>query len=533
MLKKLEKKFSFLKKENNNNNNTIFFNFGKKYNIPELIELNDKDLDEEFITNIMLKYNAQKKEFMQKHFKKLKYFAKIEELEEFGFNINYFITLNSKEKEYLTKKNSIILIDNENRKWLGIFYPRVDIDIDFDNMFIFGGNVYNYFFGKRKDLSFLTSDKEFKMEVLLQYMESNDINDIGIDPINEAQYIITAEISKKNVLLTQRPIIKSMIDNLFNSLMTETGIDTTTEFPTTTGLLKIGLVNKEGIHTNRTFRINFIKVKTGYTASIRRFMNYEEIRDLGLKGLSYKDKAIELIDEAIKQKSGVSMVLGETNSGKSTLLAAILNKIFLSQQKIISIENPIEIKMPYLQIDLSDTETADEKFKMTKELAEKAILRHNPNVVLMSEIRSKDEIGYFADLGLRGHMALATLHAGSVANTIEILLKVADETQLKSIMNLFVHQELLAKKCQKCKGEGKLNNKICSQCGGNKSHGVIPIYEIVKFSKLGKDDSLRDFDKLIKDNKIKILRKQDLAKEYYDQGLIFEEDYERIKKVNS
>lgn len=514
----------------NKDRKSVYFKLFKKYNIPELIDLTDIDINNNFMKNLWLKYDKYKKDFLEENFNDLSYIPSLDELELEGFDINYFLTLDVKIKKYLSDKESILLVNKEGKKYLGLFYPRVDVDIDFDEIFIFGSNIFNYFFGKGKDLSFMNSDKDFTMEELMQYMETNNINDIGIDPINQSQYIITAEINKKNVLLTDRPVVKDLINDVFNKIKTSTSIDTTTEFPTTTGLLKLGLINTNGVRINRTFRINFIKVKMGYTASIRRFMNYEEIRDFGLKGLSYTDTAIKLINEAIDQKGGISMILGETNSGKSTLLAAILNKIYISQQKIISIENPIEIEMPYLQIDLTETETADEKFKMTKELAQSAILRHNPNVVLMSEIRTKDEIEFFAGLGLRGHMALATLHAGSVENAIEILLKVSDENELKSILNLFVHQELLAKKCLKCNGTGMIHENKCIDCKGSGSKGVVPIYEIVKFGKLGQNDSLRDFKKLLSDGKVQILSKKVLVQQYWEKDLLFEEDYLRLTK---
>ena len=454
-----------------------FYDLGIEEDIPEFAHLNSEQLTEDFVTTIFLKYTKFRDKFIKNNFPEYDYLKNIDDLEINNLDINYFLTLDYNKKEILTKKKMLLLKKNTGELWLGIYYPSVYIDFAFDHIFIFGNSIYNYFFGQAKDLTFLKSSEGINLENILQSMESMGINDIGIDPINENQYIITAEISKKNVLLTERPVLRNIIDDVFHSAMTKMNIDSTTEFPTTTGLLKIDLIGQNGLHVKRTFRINFIKVKMGYTASIRRFMNYDEIANLGLKGLGYTERAQALLDEAIADKSGINMILGETNSGKSTLLAAILNKIYLSHEKIISIENPIEIEMPYLQIDLSDTETADEKFKMTKEIAQKGILRHNPNVVLMSEIRSHDEIDFFAGLGLRGHMALATLHAGSVENAIEILLKVSDESELKSILNLFVHQELLAKKCVKCNGTGTVNGNTCNMCNGNKSKGVVPIYE--------------------------------------------------------
>ena len=506
---------------------------GRELDIPEIVNLEEKDFTDTLKINLFLKYSHLRDLFVERYLGDYKYYRNIEDLENDNINIEYFLNLPLEEKNILTDKRMLLFINNKGEKLLGLYVPSIYFSFVFDDIFIFGNNVYNYFFGKGKDLSFLNSNNGINLEELLQSMETMGINDIGIDPINENQYIITAEINKQNVLLTQRPLLKQIIIDIFHKAMTEMGIDHTTKFPTVTGLLKIDLIGQNGVHIARTFRINFIRVKMGYTASIRKFMNYTEIEKLGLDGLGYIDEAKDLINEAIADKSGINMILGETNSGKSTLLAAILNKIHKQKQKIISIENPIEIEVPYLQIDLSDTETADEKYKMTKELAQKGALRHNPNVVLMSEIRTADEIEFFAGLGLRGHMALATLHAGSVENAIGILLKVSDEQELKSIMNIFIHQELLAKKCNNCKGEKVLENgSTCNVCSGSGAKGVVPIYEIMKFEHLGKEDSLKDLKRLYENGKIKYVSKVKMARDLYEQGALFEEDYKRVVKNN-
>ena len=533
---KEKKELTLLDVENNITNKEllVFLKFAEKYDIPEIQDLltTPSIFSNEFKTDVFLKYNNFRDEYIEHFFKEFKYYKTIQDLETEKINITYFLNLPETLKSILTQKKILMFQDMHGKKLLGIYNPTTYFDFEYDEIFFYGNSIYNYFFGAGKDF-FASKKDSITIEHLLQYMETNGINDIGMDPINKNQYIITAEVNKKNVLLSERPILTETINEIFHKAMTIMGIDHTTEYPTVTGLIKLPLVGKNNIHVLRTFRMNFIKVKAGYTASIRRFMNYTEIEHLGFDGLGYTQRAQEIIQEAIKSKSGINMILGETNSGKSTLLATILNKIYKMKEKIISIENPIEIEMPYLQIDLTDTESADENFKMTKEVAQKGILRHNPNVVLMSEIRTKDEIDFFAGLGLRGHMALATLHAGSVANAIEILLKVADEGELKSIVNLFIHQELLAKRCTTCNGTGYVGNDdgICIDCNKGVS-GVVPIYEIIRFKHLDKEDSLKDLKTLIKNDKCDYISKVKLIKDLNEKGMVFKEDYERVLNNN-
>lgn len=511
----------------------FFKKIGDKYGISEIYDITEDKYTKDLKFDIFIKNKEFHLDFMSEVFSKFKRYETIDELEHDGLNVEYHLSLKEEEKMILMEGKMILIEGKGNKKYLGVFMPNINIDILFDEMIIIGNSIYNYFYGRGKDIAFIESNHgSLALDDFLQYMESNSINDASIDPINENQFNITVEISKQNILLTPRPIIASIIKDIYNKAMIEMNKDHTTEVPISTGLMKKNLINIHNQNVKRTFRFNFIKIKSGLSLSIRRFMNYDEIQSLGLKGLGYTKEAIELIESTIDDKNGASIILGETNSGKSTLLSAILNKIYLDKSKIISIENPVEIEMPYLQIDLTDTETADEKFKMTKELAQKGILRHNPNVVLMSEIRSKDEIEFFVGLGLRGHMALATLHAGSIANAIVILLKVADESEIKNILNLFIHQELIAKKCDKCNGKGIYHDVACPKCKGVGSSGMIPIYEICKFSKLGVNDSLKDLESLIKNGKVVYLSKATYAKELYANNKIHKKDYERIINNN-
>jgi len=507
-----------------------FIDIGSSLDISELSNITLSSYSQQNKKYIFLQYNEFHRKFMGTYCKFLKYYNTIEELEKDGYDINSHLTRDVEIKLKLEKRDQILINNKNSQKIaLGVFLLDITLDIQFDEMIVIGAPIYNYFYGKGKDLNlFNNNDHHLMLNDILQIMETNTINDVGIDPISDTQFVITAEVGKKNTLLTKRPVLKHVILDIYNESMLRMGKDHTTEVPTMTGLLKKHLVDKKGNHVLRTFRFNFIKIKTGLTLSIRRFMNYEEIDKLGLDGLGYITEAKDIINRAIDEKRGVNLIIGETNSGKSTLLSAILNKIYKSKSKIISIENPIEILMPYLQIDLTDTETADEKFRMTKEVAQKAILRHNPNVVLINEIRTKDEINFYTGLGLKGHMSYATLHAGSIENAIEILLKVVDESELRNILNLIIFQELIASKCKVCNGTGKVNGKPCQNCDGVGSDTVIPVYEIAKFSHLDIKDNLRDMDSLIKKKRVIYLSKHNVVEQLNDRNVVHGEDYSRI-----
>ena len=189
-----------------------------------------------------------------------------------------------------------------------------------------------------------------------------------------------------------------------------------------------------------------------------------------------------------------------------------------------------------LQLDLTSTETADTKFKMTYDLALNGSLRHNPHVLSVGEIRSAEEIRFFMGLALRGHMAFTTFHTGDPVEAIDMLLKHVSENELRNVLNLFIHQELLPKVCYECNGVGEkisvvkgVENRVrCSNCLGSGSKGVVPVYEILKFKKLSPTDDLRNLKKLLEEDKIIYLSKHEVVEDLYDKGVIHKDDYERI-----
>lgn len=515
-----------------------FKRIGMELDIPEIYNLEYIDYENNKV-DIFLKYLDFHKTFSKAFLKDLKYFEKIEDLEKAGYKLDSHYRQPENIKRAVENKNQILLENKEGHKILGVFSFDISVDVNYDEIVIIGNNIFNYFFGKGK----ITSEdilKKLDLKEISQMMETNGINDIGIDPINEVQYTITAEIGKKNVKLFKRPIFKEVINNLFNKSMIEMGMDHTTEMPIRTGVLKQSLITSDQKTVERRFRYNFIRIDNGLSLSVRRAMTYEEIEKLGLEGLSYSKKAQEIILSVLAEKKKTVILMGETNSGKSTLIYILLILLSKMKLKVISIENPAEIKMEskensILQIDLTSTETADTKFKMTYDLALNGALRHNPNVLSVGEIRSAEEIRFFMGLALRGHMAFTTFHTGSSEEAIDMFLKHVSENELRNVLNLFIHQELLPKVCQECNGagekginEGDKKRIRCSNCLGSGSKGVVPVYEIVKFKTLSPSDDLRNLKKLLEENKIIYLSKHEVVEDLYSKGVIHKEDYERI-----
>lgn len=518
-----------------------------------------KTFDWEKLIPIFLKQPSLHTELIQYLYPDIDYVVNIEKLG-YKYSYHYFVNIrnsdNEKDKELkekLDKIHGILLKDKENNQQvLALLLPSLNIpfDLSFDRIIFISPSVYNYFYKKTMTTTIEKQINSFKS--LLQFMEASriqgrKINDLHIDPINELQYILTARLGEKNYELTKEPILKEDIDKILYEAKIKMGLETEEQIPEVTGIAREVLVSESGQPIERNFRVNIVQdIKNFvpmYSVSIRKLMNSSEIIHNGLEGLGYIPEAIELIEKIIVKKYGINVVSGPTNSGKTTLLATILYRLYERQKRIISIEDPVEIPMPYTQIDLSLTANAEEKFKMTRRKAMKAALRQDPDIVLIGEARD-EEIPDFVELGVRGHTAYTTMHTGNITDVILRLLDGTDNpVKVLNSINGIITQMLYDKVCENCKGKGTLENgEECPVCQGSGYNGVVPIYEIGYFKNINISELLKadgkvdlkkffDFKTLIEKGEMEYISKIEVAEKLYNQGKITYEILEEIRKT--
>jgi len=518
-----------------------------------------KIFDWEELIPIFLEQPLLHSELIQYLYPKFEYINNIEKLG-YKYSYHHFMNLKNSDNEYeiklyqeLEKTHSLILKDKENNQQvLALLFPLLNIsfDVPFDKIIFISPSIYNYFYKKTVSTSIEKQLSSFKN--LLQFMESSKvqgrkINDLHIDPINEAQYVLTARLGEKNQELTKEPILKEDIDKILYEAKIKMGLETEEQIPEVTGIAREILVTEDGQPIERNFRVNLVQdIKNFvpmYSVSIRKLMNSDEIINNGLKGLGYLPEAIKLIEQITAKKYGINVVSGPTNSGKTTLLATILYDLYEKQKRIISIEDPVEIPMPYTQIDLSLTANAEEKFKMTRRKAMKAALRQDPDIVLIGEARD-EEIPDFVELGVRGHTAYTTMHTGNITDVILRLLDGTDNpVKVLNSINGIITQMLYDKVCEKCKGKGILNNgETCPICQGSGFNGVVPIYEIGYFKNINVSELLKadgkvdlkkffDFKTLIENNEMEYISKIEVAEKLYHQGKITYNTLDEIRKT--
>jgi type IV pilus assembly protein PilB len=176
-----------------------------------------------------------------------------------------------------------------------------------------------------------------------------------------------------------------------------------------------------------------------------------EFDELGLQGKSYDD-----LKREIERPNGMIMATGPTGSGKTTTLYAILNKLNNSETKIITLEDPIEYKLK----GVNQSQVEHEKgYDFAKGL--RAILRQDPDVVMVGEIRDFETADIAINAALTGHLVISTIHTNSAAGAIPRFLAMgAKPFLLAPALNCIIGQRLVRKICKKCKEEIKLEPEI-------------------------------------------------------------------------
>jgi type II secretory ATPase GspE/PulE/Tfp pilus assembly ATPase PilB-like protein len=163
--------------------------------------------------------------------------------------------------------------------------------------------------------------------------------------------------------------------------------------------------------------------------------------DLGLRGDLY-----ETFQKEIEKPNGMIIVTGPTGSGKTTTLYAFLKKIQNPEIKIITIEDPIEYHLK----GVSQTQVAPEKgYTFSDGL--RSIVRQDPDVILVGEIRDLETAKIGLQAALTGHLVLSTLHTNDAAGTIPRLIDLGtDASSVAPALKMAVAQRLVRKVCKKC-----------------------------------------------------------------------------------
>ncbi len=177
-----------------------------------------------------------------------------------------------------------------------------------------------------------------------------------------------------------------------------------------------------------------------------RILNKESVL-LRLDQIGFSDEAFKRFEQSFRKPYGAILVTGPTGSGKSTTLYATLNIINLPDRNIITVEDPVEYRLPGTnQIQVHN------RAGMTFAAALRSILRADPDVILIGEIRDHETALIAVESALTGHLVLSTLHTNDAPAAIARLTEMGVEPYLTaSAMDCVVAQRLARKLCERCR----------------------------------------------------------------------------------
>jgi type IV pilus assembly protein PilB len=291
-----------------------------------------------------------------------------------------------------------------------------------------------------------------------------------------------------------------------------------------------------------SFRVSILPIMDGEKV-VMRLLN-ESSKGLTMEQLGIRELALDALQRNIRRAHGMILVTGPTGSGKTTTLYTVMDILNSNTVNISTVEDPIEYRMPRI-----NQTQVNPKIGLTFAAGLRALLRQDPDIIMVGEIRDEETMHIAINAAMTGHLVLSTLHTNSAAASIPRLLDMGAESfLLATTLNIILAQRLVRKVCPNCQKTCRLSkeevaelakkadlNKLlevmirekvvaasiknweeinlakgsgCSQCSNTGFKGRLGIYEIIEV-----DDTVR---KLISEHRDADV----IEKEVTDKGVI-------------
>ncbi|NQT82870.1 Flp pilus assembly complex ATPase component TadA [bacterium] len=218
--------------------------------------------------------------------------------------------------------------------------------------------------------------------------------------------------------------------------------------------------------------------------------------DIQLENLGLTEDQWNLIVGALGKTSGLVLVTGPTGSGKTTTLCAMLNYVNSLEKKIITLEDPVEYRMKIV-----NQVTINPVVGLTYAAGLRSILRSDPDIVLVGEIRDRESAVIAVQAALTGHLLLSTLHTTGTAETLMRLLDLGvDPFYVREVVELILAQRLVRVLCDHCKEDYRPSTEVrallgnidadatlfkpvgCAECHNTGFRGRTAVYEILRMT---------------------------------------------------
>lgn len=205
-------------------------------------------------------------------------------------------------------------------------------------------------------------------------------------------------------------------------------------------------------------RVSFLPTQTGESIAIR-ILSSSKLYSLSELGMN--DRDLNTLNGLIRRTHGIIFVTGPTGSGKTTTLYSCLTKLDRTQRKIITIEDPIEYRL-----DGTTQIQVHPSIGLTFASGLRSMLRHDPDVMMVGEVRDLETAQIAIQIALTGHLVFSTLHTNDAASGVTRLIDMGVEPYLiSSAVECFVAQRLVRLLCPKCKKPDHLTTEVAADFG--------------------------------------------------------------------
>ena len=314
--------------------------------------------------------------------------------------------------------------------------------------------------GSAEDASII----KFVNQVLLEAYRDR-ATDIHIEPYEDelsVRYRIDGILHETKV----PPSIKSFQSAIISRIKIMANLDIAERRLPQDGRIKIRIGHEEV-----DLRVSILPTPFGESVVIRILST--NVR-FGLENLGLLKKDQDILERMIKMPHGIIFVTGPTGSGKTTTLYASLSKINTKDKKIITIEDPIEYQLKGItQIQVQP------KIDLTFANALRSMLRHDPDVMMVGEVRDYETAEITIRVALTGHLVFSTIHTNDAAGGVTRLIDMGVEPFLvASAVECFIAQRLVRVICTKCKHQMKPDKELLEELGvSGLNLSKVKIYE--------------------------------------------------------
>ncbi len=394
------------------------------------------------------------------------------------------------EIERITNKELVVYIISQ-KGFLSLFSRIYSSD---DNLYKIAKNIENKILEAGADEKFLEKLAEETPAIkLVDNIINKAINEKASDIHIEAEEdILRIRFRIDGILHEVLTLNKVLYAPIISRLKIISNLNIAEKRLPQDGRFKVNLKGKEV-----DFRVSTLPTIFGEKVVMRVLDKSQDLLDLNKLGID--EHNFEIYKSIIDKPNGIILISGPTGSGKTTTLYATLNYLNSIEKNIITVEDPVEYKFKLInQVQI------EEKIGLTFAGALRSILRQDPDIVMIGEIRDKETAEIAIQASLTGHLVLSTIHTNDAASSVTRLVDMGIEPFLVSASIVgVVSQRLVRKICENCKesitfekeyledigmdSDEEIVNLFwgrgCEVCDGTGYRGRVALYEVLKISR--------------------------------------------------